>query len=361
MRAYLACSTLAIVLLAVTGRAQESGTPEDPARAIGKAVEKQLRLEVESRLKSKELATIAWGGYLAAQHRVAGVVPALRRALRELPQGQHRRYAAQALLDALIVHGAQVPFDEFAAVAKGMNEGAAVVLSGMDPLACREFLLGLYESHQTKRLSRWLAAGNLLARIKDREFGRRLVEGLEYELDLSVTTPGHPVGFGVGGAFGGRFGDGRLTTPTGFPPTVTYTLRADPKPGDVLFAEGTQPVYYRRDVHHERKIGVGYSEFIRLRGRQQTRVDWLGAMLQQSFGKLPREQSKMVTWSDAEAFVADVAKHKAAIVSKHDRIVGKAIGSGWFAQSERQALAARVAIKCSDQRADKSVALPKVE
>lgn len=349
-------------LLVLIARAVAAQQPEpDPARVIGKTIEKQLLMEVESRLKSKDLATIAWGGYLAAQHRVADSASAVRRALRDLPRGEHRRYAVQALLDALIVHQQKVTIDDLQGLAVGMNEGAAIVLCGMDPQANRNYLLALYEKHQRKRLSRWLAAGNLLARIKDREFGRRLVDGLSYELTLNVSSPDQPVGFGVGGAFGGKFADGRLTTPLGFPPTVTYTVRVTPKSRDVMFAEGKRPVYYHREVHHERKIGIGHSELIRLRGRQQIRVDWIGAMLNWPLGKLPVEHSDFVVWTDAAAFKKKVAKARAEIVRAHDRVVDKAMEAGWFGEDERADLAAKVAIKLRDNRTDKSVKLPSVE
>jgi len=349
-------------LLVLTARSAATQQPEpDPARVIGKTIEKQLLLEVESRLKSKDLATIAWGGYLSAQHRVADSAPAVLRALRNLPFGEDRRYAAQALLDALIVHGQKVTIDDMQGMAVGMNEAAAIVLCGMNPLPNREYLLGLYEKNQRKRLSRWLAAGNLLARIKDREFGRRLVEELTYELSINVSSPGRPIGFGMGGAFGGKFADGRLTTPMGFPPTVTYTVRSKPKPRDVMFAEGKRPVYYRREVHHKRKIGIGHAELLGLRGRQQTRVDWISAMLGWPAGQLPTEHSEFLVWSDAAAFEEKVAKMRTAITKKHARVVDKAIKKGWFREAERKELAAKVAIKLRDNRTDKSVKLPPVQ
>lgn len=333
----------------------------DPARVIGKTVERQLLLEVQTRLQSKDLATIAWGGYLAAQHRVASAVPLLREALRDLPQGEHRKYAAQALMDALIVHGSKASAEDLAPFRKGLNEGASLVLASKDPAAHREFLMKMHRATKTGRFSRWLVSGNLLAEAKDREFGRYLIAQLSYELKVNVCEKGEPVGFGVGGAFGGRFGDGRFVTPLGFPPTVTYRVVTRPKVGDVLFSRGGRNAYYRRQVHHQRKVGSGVGEYIELRGRQQRRVDWLAAMLDTSFGRLPVEHSELVTWTDAKALLAEVEKARASIASRHDRIVDRAVKAGWLKESERSDFGADVRVALRDQRKNRKPALPDVK
>lgn len=357
---YVRIAAAALVAFAATSLVRAQKLEPDPSRIIGQTVERQLLLEVESRLKSKDLATIAWGGYLAAQHRVALAVPMLKSALKDLPRGAHRKYTAQSLMDALVVHKAKVAGTDFADFRKGMNEGVAIALTAADPGSNREYLRSLFRDSTRGRFSRWLAAGNLLARIKDREFGRELVEQFAYDLNIIVTVEGRLGGFGMGGAFGGRFGDGWLQTPMGFPPVVTYRIVHKPKPGDVLVAEGKRPVYYRRQVHHERKVGIGSAERVRFRGRQELRVDWISVMLGKSVGELPPVETKTVYWTNNDEFVKRVAKHRREIEERHDRMLDRVIAAGWFTESERKDVAAKVVVKLHDHRPDKTVPLPKI-
>ncbi|MGK0299903.1 MAG: hypothetical protein ACI89X_000771 [Planctomycetota bacterium] len=352
---------LALLCVALAPAASAQKPDPDPSRVIGKAIEQQLLLEVGSRLKSTDLATIAWGGYLAAQHRVATVVPMLQKALHNLPQGEHRKETAQALMDALVVHGATVEADDLRDFQKGRNEGAALALAAKDPAAHRAFLMRMHQATARGRFSRWLASGNLLARAKDRDFARSSLGHLAYKLTVSVCEEGHGVGFGMGGRFGGKYSDGKFVTPMGFPPSVTYRVVTRPKAGDVLFAAGKRNVYYRREVHHERKVGPGSGEMIELRGRQQLRVDWLGKMSGTSFGSMPPESSTQIWWETAEHCLAEVEKFRAKIVWRHDRIVDHAIKAGWFDEDERAGLAAKVSVQLADHRGTKTPALPKIK
>lgn len=328
---------------------------------IGKTIEQQLLLEVQSRLQSSDLATIAWGGYLSAQHRVATAVPMLQQALHDLPQGEHRSYAAQALMDALVVHGANVKADDLSDFRSGLTEGAALALAANDPVAHRAFLLRMHEATARGRFSRWLASGNLLAQAKDRDFARSAVAHLSYQLTVSVCEESNRMGGGMAGAIGGKFGDGKFVTPMGFPPAVTYRIVTRPKAGDVLFAAGKRHAYFRREIHHERAVRDGSGELMQLRGRQQLHVDWLGTMLGTAFGRLPPQFSERIYWSTAEHCLAEVEKLRAAIAQRHDHLVDRAIKAGWFTEDERAGLAAKVAVKLADRRATKKPALPRLK
>ena len=95
-------------------------------------------------------------------------MPLVQDALRNLPDGAHRKFAAQSLMNALIVHEAKASADDLKAFRKGLSEGAALALAAQNPGAHREFLIGMHRATKTGRFSRWLASGNLLAKAKER-------------------------------------------------------------------------------------------------------------------------------------------------------------------------------------------------
>lgn len=362
----LGCKFVLMATLAVCGSmpawAQDPSENEDPSRVIGKVVEQQLLLEIASRLKSRDPATIAWGGWLAAKHRVKSAVPFVRRALVGLPAGEHHRFAAQSLLDALQVNGAKVSRLALRGAEKGLHEACAFVLLARDVKANRTFFFEQFVEHdQQGRASRWLAAGNLLAAAKDREFARRLLLSLSYRLDVAVYCDGDDWAFGVGGAFGGRFADGRFVVPEGFPPVVTYRLESSPKAGDVLLASGRQPMFYRRTVHRGRKVPHGSGEMIRLRGRQQQRVAWLGAMIGQSYHKLPPTVSEGVVWTDAAALRKKVEAARGAIVKRHQALVDAMIAAKLCDGREHALFAAEVDVRVQDRRSEIDAPLPVIK
>jgi hypothetical protein len=188
-----------------------------------------------------------------------------------------------------------------------------------------------------------------------------LLGQLAYLLVVNVTDAHSGMGFGAGGAIGARFADGRLLTPKGFPPSVTYRIVVDPKPSDVLFAEGERGVFYRRQVHHDRKVGVGESERIQLSRRQQLRVDWLGAMLDHWVAKMPPVTTVGAEWSDSATLQAEVEKQRAVLVTRHEELVDLAVKAGWFTAQERASVAAKVKVKLVDRRKDAKAALPSIQ
>ena len=337
----------------------------DESLVIGRTVEQQLALEVTTRLSSHDLKTVAWGAWLAARHRVGIAVPQLRERLASLADvdARQRRFAVQALLDALVQNDARLPAAEITPFATGIHEAPAFVLLARDAKAAREFLLARFAEHDEKgRMSRWLASGNLLASIGDREFARRLARSLDYRLEIAVYDVDSEMVGGAGGRFGGRFAGGRLTLPRGYPPVAIYTLVAEPRAGDVLFAAGARPAYWRRKLHEGRKVRIGAGEPLVLRGRQQQRVRWLDRMIGvgDHVHELRPTRSEWLQWSGARQLQDEVDEHRNRITEQHARLLRSLVRKGWLADGEVGKFAARVEVVLQDLRAGKHEALPEI-
>jgi len=358
-----AVAAMFVFCLFAAGLAAQDPEP-DPSRVIGEAIERQLLLEVESRLRSDELTTVAWGAHLAARHGVSSAVPALRRRLASLAEvdEKERRFAVLALLDALQVNAARLATEELQPFCRGAMEPVAFVLASRDPDQHRDFLFGRFAEHDEKgRQTRWLASGQLLAALGDREFGRQLVRSLRYRLKVTVLDDKSTFGGGMGGAIGGRFGDGVLTVPAGYPPTAIYGLVLRPKPGDVLLTGGERPVYWRREVRAGRRVGIGTSEGLLREGRQDVRAAWLAEMLELYVLKLPRQTDETHRFEDADGYRRAVNGWRRGIAAQHERVLKAAEERGWFTDEERAALPAEVELVVDDQRGDRGVALPDVD
>jgi len=355
----LVARLLPLLLLVPSVRSQDGG--RDPARIIGETVERQLRMEVETRLRSDRPETVAWGAWLASRHRVRSAIPALRRALAELDPAGAGKHAAQAILDALIETGAKVEARELRQFHRGMHEAAAFVLLSRDVRKNADFFRQRFVRFDRQgRYSRWLAAGNLLAKAKDREFGRYLLAGMNMQVQLRVYD-GDSIGGGAGGAVGGKHVDRGFQVPARFPPAVTYRTVRKPRVGDVLFAAGKLPIYYRREVHEGGKVPNGPGEQIVLDGRQRRRAEWIAQAAGRFVPDVPVRKVEYHAWRGVEAFEKEVAQQRKNLAWRQQQVEAAVTELGWIEASERERFRLRVDLVVHDVREDRKVALPAIE
>lgn len=334
---------------------------QDPARVIGDTVERQLRMEVETRLRSDKLETVAWGAWLASEHRVTTAVPALREALAKLGPMGPAKFAAQAVLDALAQNGAKVSPELLAPFTGGMHEGVAFVLMAREPKAHQDELRRRFLAlDKMGRYSRWMAAGNLLAACKDRGFGRHLLAGLRHDVVITVYD-GDSIGGAFGGAAGGKHVDRGFRMPPHYPPAVTYRLVTRPVAGDVLFAPGAKPVFYRREVHAGDKVPNGKGERLVIRGRQEVRVGWIRQAASGGVPELSREEVVWHHWQDLDAYRAEVAKQQKRLAWSRGLIEAAALELEWIEPEERQRFRLRTALSARDHRDDRATPLPPIK
>lgn len=341
---------------------------KNPSEAIGRGVETQLLPEVTSRLRSKNLATVAWGAHIAARHRLAPAVPALLSTMSRLQKEPglnptEVRFAALALLDALVQTKAVVSFEDFGAYAKGHTLPALFVLLARDVRKNRKFLVAHYQKNdQQGRRSYWLACGNLLAASKDDELGGLILPTLTYKLYVTVRDPDDLVGAGIGRGGGGRFGEGKLNVPEGFPPTVLYQLTTRGRTGDTLIAPGVIPVFARRSEHKRRRFGIGSNEPIRRPERQKVRLQWLAELLDTYLSSLGNFAPRLtVDWQDPAHYVESVAKQKALIEKSFAKLVERCVKSRVLDEDLAEGLQAEIEFQVFDLREKSKEPLPKLK
>lgn len=340
-------------------------TDEPPP--IARGVEAVLLPEITSRLRSDDLATVAWGAHLAAKYRVTEAAPILRTALAELadrPQAAGR-FAELALLDALLQTDAVLTTEELAPFRTGLGGTAWLALLARDPIGNREAL-----AHHFRQLDRagawieWVATGNVLVTTRDADFVLALLERqhvMQRVVVRDAATTETPAA-----RTGGRRGRGRnvasIEVPPSQPPTVLYELTLDGRPGDVLFARGEHTVFLRRHVHEQRTIRRRDHESHTLGDPERQRLAWLARMLEQTVAELPFavECSLTVSWHGAEKLQADLQEARADVLADFRRLVAVCVEAKLVARAATTDLAPTIEIRWDDRRGDQSEPLPAV-
>jgi len=331
---------------------------QDAGRDLG------LRLvhEVSAQLRSEDLATIAWGGWVAGERHLTETEDLLRGTLRRLAERpfDERKFAVLAVLDGLVRIGAtSVTFDELEPHLKGITHDPALILVARQPLLHARELLDLYERHGDGNRLVWQMCGNLLVERAPRAFAPAVLAELGVELKITVMDSDVFGGGGRGVSSGGAFGDGRLDVPEGYPPTVMYTISDRGDVGDVVLAPGERPIYYKRKVRRETRFGFGSSR--RTIERMPIRFEWVATMLGTSTGALGLEP-KMRGGIDVrrEEYLPSAIAARQRVLTQFDELVSQLREKGLLSPEEADVAQLEVVLSVQDVREDSSVALPEI-
>ena len=370
-------------LAAVVGFFSQDMPPASEQARTEAALQEKLEQELVERssrlLRSKLPRAIAWGAHLAAKHKLsslAKLVVARLSARKALPDGSKRRYLTNALLDAVIRLHARVPVDDLVAIAKeGLPQHVCILLAerlaNPDKLswgkasrrdlkrteaALLQFFVAEERAH-VEESSHGLtirAAGALLAERKDTAFVEQLVRELEIELTLFVRDDGRRM-FRYHG--GGHGASSWPLDPDGFPPIVVYPLDDSPSFGARLLCAGPPAIFYRRvevGARHHMPLGQGLGADI-----DSLRLSWLAAVLKRT--DIGLEYSVQVThqWSDQGALRREVKDLRAKIDVAHGRLIAELVAKKLLTPKRAKDMNSHIALRIDDQRADKSVPLPK--
>jgi hypothetical protein len=352
---------LALALHAATSPLASAQADDPP---VVRGVEATLLPEVTSRLRSQDLTTVAWGAHLAAKHRVAAVVPALRARLAELAEvpREQRTFAELALLDALVQNEAAPTAAELAPFRGGSTRVPALVLLLRDAIGNREAVLETYRKVDNGKVwIEWLATGATLAKIKDADFTAAVLGRLATTVHVVVRDLGdeNHVHFGRGG-WGGRFGDGDFDVDEHQPPTVLYEWTRLGEPGDTLWIGGEQPVFLRRVVHTGRRVGIGRSDSSSRGDHQRQRRAWLHDMIGRQWDapKFPAERTQYVAWRGPESLTAKVADLRAEIDAEYRHLLARCVTAELLTEAATAGLQPTVTLELHDRRASKDEPLP---
>lgn len=348
----LACSPLpAATAGSARAPAASEPVPEDPA----------LVERCRARLASPDSAQIANAAFEAGEAQLASVVPALSQALTRvlaLPLSKEQPFVLRSLVDALIrIHGldARVPPHELAALATShalFTE--ALILASRAPAENASFFESAYD---TTRSTNWIAVANLLALAAPAKAVERLLPIARIDVTVFVLDPG--ASHGSGGGSGSGIGCGTLEAPEGFPPTVLYELEPVSELALDLCAPGPRPIAFVREVHTERRFGIGQS--LPPLVRDEYALDllrWIaGDRVTRS--TLKRRVEIDHVWKDRERYLAElrgpIERQYSAWRELVDRLAAREL-----LQPDSRKSAVPIHVRIEDQRSFPRVTLPEL-
>lgn len=314
------------------------------------------------RLQSETPSVRAWGAYLAGKEGVAEAVPRLIDLIRAVPDYKDKegRLVVRASFDALIRLKAAVPADVLEPHLSGRFAAQALILLTRAPKIPPALLLKLFDKQGGENLGQFgIAVGNVLCEKKVPGFASRLFGRVNLKLNVSLVDEGN-LGFGVGGSIGGRFGDGRLDIPPGFPPTVFYRLADRERKGAVLLADGPRPISWYRQEKTGERIGFGSSSSsIAVEKLAREWIAVLSGVPEKELG-IRATSSTSLVWSDAEAYKKHVAARRNAILAQYWKLVTTLLTKQILTLDEARALKPVVTVKVRDARRDPAAKLPEL-
>lgn len=257
------CRTRTVVFLLLGVLASSTARAQDPApEPVRTAVERRelsaARLaELRAQLASSDPAQTAWAAWESVQHHATQLVDdlkvTLRRTLAEA-DSPTKPFVLRAELDALVQLDAHFDALEFAAARRaGAPRTQTLVIAARDP---QRHAREIERMRESSRHEERVAVDNLLAVGAPDRAVALLLPDARLELTIDVCDP--DTFAGLGGSRGSSIGCGGMTAPEGFPPTVLYECVRSLRKDDVVFADGPQPVAYRRIVRSELTFGVGH-------------------------------------------------------------------------------------------------------
>ncbi|MEO6596744.1 MAG: hypothetical protein ABIP94_18510 [Planctomycetota bacterium] len=341
-------------LLSVTSLAPAQATG-NLTQAVEFGVQARLLLEVDTRLRAKDLTAVAWGAYLAGRYRLEPTVPALRAKLSELVSlpREPRAFAALAIIDALVQTRAIVPQAELEWFAESLRVPVWILLA-RDLEAHRQFFLSHYQTlDDDKHWIDWLAAGNLLAGVKDLDFTKDLLKALRLEIAIVVRDPGDDE-YAEGDSSWTCCACicGSIDVPEAYPPIALYSLTTVRRPGDMLFAKGPPAVFVQRVERGERIVGCGDYDSYSEGDHQSMRLAWLAQMLATSPESLPLDlaPSHVVDWHGPDAYLTTLRELRVAATLQFERLVDRCVTAELIPRESAADLTPHIEFRVHDAR-----------
>jgi hypothetical protein len=328
-----------------------------------------------SLLNSREAADRAWGAYLAGRYHLTNLQPRLQNLLPEI-LASNDQYLVCSFLEAEIQLGSVLSEEMMRTIYKGYPTEAVVIFSAA-PENYRKLMLSLFQK-ETFSLE-WFALGNLLLKIKEREFLMLMMMGIkQIPIDISVFD----IFPNEGRGFTGGPGITPQKVPSSYPPCIYYALRAHSSSlitdsstdlqtyfpvtrdssVDLPFPGPTTVFAKRIVVHPGDAIFPEYvrSDFMRYippdiyKFRQQ----YVSAFLELPAEDVSLEQPLVLKWEGKAQYEAALTGHCRKILAKYDRIIALLLDRGLIQPSQAKTLEGSISLKIRDLRKDKTMPLP---
>ena len=339
----LSCAAAATAR-ATTARAEPAVSAPDP------------RADARAKLSSTKPAEIAWGAWQAAEsgdRELAGdVLAALRRTLAG-PVVAGEPFVLRAELDALIRLDARLTPEDLSQVSRVAGvRNQTLVLAARDPRLHAPMLETLRASAQSEDL---VAIDNLLSAGAPARLVALLLPDVRMHVTVHVHDPNSGSGEGRGG--GARIGCGSARVPAGFPPVVSYDLVLGTSADCTVFADGPQPVSYRRRVQTGETIGIG-SRFCDVPASDHALGLLRWVVEDRSPTSLLEGKIRIVhTWQDPAHFVADIHAQLDERRTAWRELTGKLVAAHLLAP-ELGPIDPPIDVSVVDHRQDPSIPLP---
>jgi hypothetical protein len=324
-------------------------------------------------LDSPKAADRAWGAYLAGRYHLANLQPKLASLLPEILAGSDQ-YLINSFLEAEIQLGAALPEEMMRTIYRSFP-CEAIVLFSKAPENYGKILLSLF---QKERISlEWFALGNLLLKIKDREFlVHMMMEIKQIPIDILVYDIFSEEGWGGSGGPGFDY----QKAPLNYPPYIYYGLRAllpshlliyfrFPVSSNLdvdLAFPGPVKVFAERIVAHPgdnyvpENIWREYRRVINSRPPDiyEFRQQYVSAFLELPAEDVALEQALWMKWEGKAKYKSALSAHCRKILAKYDRIIALLVSRGLISSSQAKTLEGSISLKIKDSRKVKTAPLP---
>lgn len=329
--------------------------------------------ELMASLRSQSPATVAWAAFQAGVLQAKQAVPALVATLEAMPAGsQHERdYLAAAVLDALVQirpMPGEPPGIEVSptAVAPYLDRWPiqTLVLLGRAGPERDPIVMDLFRSLPRKQgvaaLSpgeMWFALANLLVPRSPSGFAARLLQGLQWELVVTLSDDGNTLSLG-GGSVSSGVADGIGQKPAGFPPHAQYRWGAA-MAENVMLSAGPRSIHYSRSVSTADQFPVSYPSL--LSPNANDRLAYILAISRQSNRfDLKSSSALALAWSDPESFRGRIRAEQQRIADAYDRVLTQLITDGRLTAQEASTIPIRLTTTVHDARTKRTPQLPGV-
>lgn len=322
-------------------------------------------LGIINHLRSHDLAQVARGAHEVDVQGLESLVPELRKTLKGLASQTPAqvRFASMALFDALVQLKATLPPDEIEPWLSGHTLPAAMVLMARQPKNYERLLLDIFETYRKDKWNSeyWLAAGNLLASQKSKNFASRILTGFKTNLTVNLYDEGADMQqsycVGLGGGAGAR-SSGRIRIPPNYPPVALYRLRKSRSKARLL-APGAKPIYYQRLVSQSYRTRSFYT----LEDATRRKLEWICALLDIKMETQPFQlwDGTKITWKDADAYERKIEVEKKKVQGSFHSLINRMQLKGLVTKAEAAHATASVSVVVCDHRQTDTTPLPEIE
>jgi hypothetical protein len=351
---------IALIVLAQT----PTLTAQDPDRE--RREERRVQ-KLLTELESGDPPRIARGAFDAGENGLKKTIPGLRKALRELAKMDDNAalQPRAAVLDALVRLGGKAQAKDLDQCLGKYVLPTTMILMSRAPEEYEDQLTEVFKNNADDRTQFcWLAAGNMLTKMRSKKFVRLLLDRMRVVVNIKVIRPGDDLTVRVRThiGLGGSASSTRYFYLNKFPPFGLYELGSTQKKGDLSITKGSVPIFGRRLLPNQRnKIRLRSSfRHIDFTGRN---LEWLANLLRTEVKKLPMSANvdDTIFYSDNKSYARDIGRIRDKVRGSHRALANRLRVAGLLTANAKIRASVNVRIFVHDRRPSDKPPLPEIE